>query len=71
MESHEEIRNNKTTIFRILPVQFQLETCLLGKQPQRLAEDEEKNTRAFKKKFRRELDREVETFMEDDLYERM
>lgn len=30
-----------------------------------------KNTRAFKKKFRREVDREVETFMEDDLYERM
>lgn len=30
-----------------------------------------KNTRAFKKKFRRELDREVETFMEDDSYEYM
>lgn len=30
-----------------------------------------KNTRAFKKKFRKELDREVEAFMEDDLYERM
>lgn len=30
-----------------------------------------KNTRAFKKKFRRELGREVETFMKDDSYEYM
>lgn len=71
MESHEEIRNNKTTIFRILPVQFQPETCLLGKQPQRLAEDEEQNTRAFKNKFRRELDKEIENYTEEDSYERM
>lgn len=40
-EKHAKIRNNKTTIFRILPVQFQPETRLLGKQPQGLAEDEE------------------------------
>lgn len=45
LESHEEIRNNKAAILRILPVQFQPETCLLGKQPQRVAENEkEKHT---------------------------
>lgn len=40
-KKHAKIRNNKTAIFRILAVQFQPETRLLGKQPQGLAEDEE------------------------------
>ena len=30
-----------------------------------------KNTRAFKKKFRRELDKEIENYTEEDSYERM
>lgn len=40
-KKHAKIRNNKTAIFRILAIQFQPETRLLGKQPQGLAEDEE------------------------------
>lgn len=30
-----------------------------------------KNTRAFKKKFRRKLDKEIENYTEKDSYERM
>lgn len=61
-EKHAKIRNNKTAIFRILPVQFFTETCLLGKQSQGLAKNEEEKHPGVQEKIPEGIGQRSEKF---------